>query len=72
MRLLRLFSLVTSIALGAACNQVDYIELRPENVLLRTRSDEMWMQAKAMSHTGVHYSRALINWSTKDPSINPR
>lgn len=55
--------------LALGCNQVDYIEIKPQSLVLRQKNNEIWLQAHAMSHTGVHYSRAPIAWSVADPSI---
>ncbi len=53
----------------AGCENVDYIEIRPQNLILKTKTDSIWLQAKAMSHTGVHYSRTHVGWGIKDPGI---
>ena len=52
-----------------ACEKVDYLELAPEAVVLKQPKGEVWVQAKAMSHTGVQAPRVMIGWSIKDPSI---
>jgi hypothetical protein len=52
-----------------ACEKVDYLELKPEQVILKQPNNEVWMQARAMSHTGTHAARASIGWSVKDPLI---
>ena len=51
------------------CEQVDYIELKPSEVVLKSPNDTIWLQAHPMSHTGVYYSRTHVSWSSKDPSI---
>lgn len=56
-------------ALALGCENLDYIEIRPQNLVLRQRNNSLWLQGRAMSQTGVHYSRASIGWSTRDPSI---
>ncbi len=65
--LLAVVSCILLVATG--CNQADYIELKPDTLTLRQPNDSIWMQARAMSHTGVHYSRVPIAWSVKDPEI---
>lgn len=65
----RCLPLVALVSLAAGCERVDYIEILPEQLVLRQKNNEIWLQAKAMSHTGVHYSRTHVGWSTKDPSI---
>ncbi len=64
----RLSIFVTSVAL-LACEKVDYLELSPDAVVLKQSNNEVWVQAKAMSHTGVQAPRAMVGWSMKDPSI---
>ncbi|MFZ5469228.1 MAG: Ig-like domain-containing protein [Myxococcota bacterium] len=60
---------LASLTLATGCSQVDYIDIKPKTLVLRQRNNEIWLQGHAMSHTGVHYSRATVTWSTKDPSI---
>ncbi|MBI3185847.1 MAG: Ig-like domain-containing protein [Myxococcales bacterium] len=60
--------LALSLALWG-CEDVDYVEIRPQNLVLKQRNNEIWLQGRAMSQTGVHYSRTNIGWNTKDPSI---
>jgi hypothetical protein len=54
---------------GAGCSQVDYIEIKPDTLVIKQKSNEIWLQGHAMSHTGVQDTRARIAWSTVDPSI---
>jgi adhesin/invasin len=51
------------------CQQVDYIEMTPQEVVLKQRNNVVWVQAHPMSHTGVYYSRAHVKWSVKDPAV---
>ena len=51
------------------CQQVDYIEMQPNAVVLKQKNNMVWVQAHAMSHTGVYYSRAHVSWSVKDSEI---
>src|SRR5437867_4517981 len=66
-------TLNTGLALASlawsACSQVDYIEIKPDNLVLKQKSNEIWLQAHAMSHTGVQDTRARIAWSVADPAI---
>ncbi len=55
--------------LAAGCDQVDYIEIKPDTLVLKQKNNEIWLQGHAKSHTGVHYSRTKVNWSVKDASI---
>ena len=59
----------TALTAAVGCDQVDYIEIKPDNLVLKQRNNEIWLQGHAMSHTGVHYSRAAVGWSVKDESI---
>jgi hypothetical protein len=54
---------------AAGCDQVDYIEIKPDTLVLKQKNNEIWLQGHAMSHTGVHYSRTKVNWSVKDESV---
>ena len=66
---MRLFvTFLTAVAL-LGCDKVDYLELSPEAVVLKQPGTEVWVQAKAMSQTGVQAPRAMIGWSIKDSSI---
>ncbi len=51
------------------CDQVDYIEIKPDNLVLRQKNNEVWLQGHAMSRTGVHYSRLTPGWRAKDESV---
>jgi hypothetical protein len=53
----------------SACSQVEYIEIEPARVTLRSKNDGVWLRGRAMSHTGVHYPSARVGWSVEDPSI---
>lgn len=61
------FSLLALVLFG--CERVDYLELKPETVTLKSKHDEVWMQAKAMSHNGQQAAHARAAWSIKDPSV---
>jgi hypothetical protein len=58
-----------SLATALGCTQVDYIEVKPDNLVLRQRNNEIWLQGHAMSHTGIHQARTKVSWSVKDESI---
>lgn len=66
---MRLVSIFLTASALLACEKVDYLELSPEAVVLKQPNNEVWVQAKAMSHTGVQAPRAMIGWSIKNPSI---
>lgn len=52
-----------------ACEKIDYLEIKPEQVFLKQANNEVWMQAKAMSHTGAQAARAAVGWSVGDPKV---
>jgi len=64
----RAFPLAFILLLGA-CQQVDYIEVTPRQVVLRQLNNTVWLQAHPMSHTGVYYPKVQVAWTVKDPSI---
>jgi uncharacterized protein YjdB len=66
---MRLFSIFLAASTLLACDKVDYLELSPEAVVLKQPNTEVWVQAKAMAHTGKQAPRVMIAWSVKDPSI---
>ena len=51
------------------CHQPEYIEIKPDNLTLRQANNSIWLQAQALSHTGVQYPKAPIAWSVKDPRV---
>jgi hypothetical protein len=51
------------------CEKIDYLEIKPEQVVLKQANNEVWLQAKAMSHGGQQAARASIGWTVKDPTI---
>lgn len=51
------------------CDKIDYLELKPTQVVLKQPNNEVWMEVKAMSQQGVHSPRAEVGWSIKDPEI---
>jgi hypothetical protein len=57
--------------LGAltGCQQVDYIELSPGQVVLKQTGQEAWVQAKAMARTGVRQANAPITFTVANPEI---
>lgn len=64
----------TSLIVGAAllfvgCDNVQYIQVDPQNVSLRTKNDNVWLHAVGKSQTGRDYPKAEMSWSVKDPSI---
>ncbi|MBX7099729.1 MAG: Ig-like domain-containing protein [Myxococcaceae bacterium] len=67
MRPLAIVGLAALCLLG--CERVDYLQLTPDTVVLRQPNNEVWMQAKAMTHTGRQAAHARAAWSIKDPAI---
>ncbi len=65
----RVLALAVTALLAVACDKIDYLELKPDMVILKQPNNEVWMEAKAMSRQGVHAPRAEIGWSIKDPSV---
>ncbi len=63
----RLLPLAAVLLVG--CDKVDYLELKPTQVVLKQPNNEVWMEVKAMSQQGVHSPRAEVGWSVKDPEI---
>lgn len=60
---------LTSALFFGCWERVDYIEIKPTTLVLKQKTNEIWLQGHAMSHTGVHATRAKIAWSTRDPSV---
>jgi hypothetical protein len=60
--------IVAAVAL-CACERVDYLELKPETVIFRQANNEVWLQARALAHTGTQATRAAITWSSADPQV---
>jgi len=62
---------VACLALTAAlgCDQVDYIEIKPDTLVFKQRNNEIWMQGHAMSHTGRQYPNKTPGWRVKDETI---
>ena len=61
--------IIISLSVLGACQQVDFIELTPRQVVLRQLNNTVWLQAHPMSHTGVYYPKVQVTWSVKDPSV---
>ena len=66
---MRLVAILVCTLTLLGCEKIDYLEIKPEQVILKQANNEVWMQAKAMSRTGAQAARASIGWSIKDPSI---
>jgi hypothetical protein len=52
-----------------ACAKVDYIEIEPNQVVLKRRGEGIWLRAKPKSRNGVYYPRLPIEWKSDDPKI---
>jgi len=68
---MRIKHIISLLVLGilSACEQIDYLELSPKELKLLQKNNEIWLSARAKSHTGVEYPRARIEWSVADASI---
>jgi hypothetical protein len=66
---IRRASALVALLVGSACSQVDYIEIKPDGLMIKQKTNEIWLQGHAMSRTGVQDTRARIAWSTEDASI---
>ena len=64
-----LVAIACSAAVGIGCEQVDYIDIKPTQVVLKQPNNQVWLQAHPMSHTGVYYDRIKISWCVKDPAV---
>src|SRR5262245_46341544 len=53
----------------SGCEQIDFIEIAPKDLVLRQKNNQIWLQAHAKSHTGTAYPKTTVNWSVKDPSV---
>lgn len=62
------FFLVAAVGL-AACEQVDYIDLSPGQVVLRQPTNQVFLEARCMARTGVRAAKAKVSWAIKDPAI---
>lgn len=59
-----------TLAFAAGCSaNVDYIDIEPDVAILKQRNGLVWLRARAMSHTGVHYPQVTVSWSVTDPSV---
>jgi len=69
MRRLALPGLVLAAALVSACERVDYIELKPTDVVFKQPNNQVWMEAACMARNGVRAVKARVGWSVADPAI---
>jgi hypothetical protein len=53
----------------SACEKVDYIELKPSDVVFKQPNNQVWMEAACMARNGVRAVKARVNWSVADPAI---
>lgn len=58
-----------AVALAAGCDRVEYIEITPSPVICKQKNNDVWMRARAMSQTGIHYAHATIGWTIADPTV---
>jgi hypothetical protein len=69
MRRLSLAGIVLAAALLSACEIVDYIELKPSDVVFKQPNNQQWMEAACMARNGVRAVKARVEWSVADPAI---
>jgi uncharacterized protein YjdB len=66
---MRRLSLCLLLAGTAACDKIDYIELEPQEIVLRQPNNEVWLVAHGKSRQGRPGIRVVVGWSSADPSI---
>ena len=65
-----LASVVFMLGCAAGCSaNVDYIDVEPGVALLKQKNGVVWLRARAMSQSGMHYPQVTVSWSVKDPSV---
>lgn len=63
-------SVVLTLGCLTACSaNVDYIDVEPNVAVLKQKNAVVWLRARAMSHSGMHYAQVTVSWSVKDPSV---
>lgn len=65
----RLFLSCLVLLVAAACDKIDYIEIEPQEVILRQPNNEVWLVAHGKSRQGRPGIRVVVGWSSADPSI---
>lgn len=65
----RLVALVLGASSLLACAKVDYIEIEPNQAVLKRRGEGLWLRAKPKSRNGVYYPRLPIEWTSDDPKV---
>lgn len=68
-RRILLLVVAAAAAVFSACDNVQYIDVDPQAVSLRTKNDSVWLHAMGKSQTGHEYPKAEMSWSMKDESI---
>lgn len=66
---MRALSLSLLLLATAACDKIDYIEIDPQELLLRQPNNEVWLVAHGKSRQGRPGLRVVVGWSSADPSI---
>jgi hypothetical protein len=69
---MRRFLAAVALTLGcmSGCSgNVDYIDVEPNVAVLKQKNAVVWLRARAMSHSGMHYPQLTVSWSVKDPSV---
>jgi hypothetical protein len=66
---MRCASLCLLLLLSAACDKIDYIELEPQEIILKQPNNEVWMVAHGKSRQGRPGIRVVVGWSSADESI---
>jgi hypothetical protein len=51
----------------AGCARIDYIEIEPNQVVLKRKGDEVWLRAKCMSRNGVYFPKTPVGWTSDNP-----
>ncbi len=65
----RLFLSCLVLLVAAACDKIDYIEIDPQEVVLRQPNNEVWLVAHGKSRQGRAGIRVVVGWSSADSSI---
>ncbi|MEW5741531.1 MAG: Ig-like domain-containing protein [Myxococcota bacterium] len=69
MKPLSLTGLVLAALVFSACEKVDYIELKPSDVVFKQPNNQVWMEAACMARNGVRAVKARVTWRVADPAI---
>lgn len=66
---MRRLSLAVLATVAIACDKVDYIEIKPDDVEFQSRGESKNLSARCMSRAGKRAERAMVSWSVKDPEV---